>query len=86
MADEPHEPTELIYEPGPSWAPAVIAAGVALAAVSVFGAWYWALFGAAMFLIGARVWWVRDSDEISRMRREQPTDTAVIPAQPIRRS
>ena len=85
MAGEPHEPTELIYEHGPSWAPAVIAAGIALAAVSAFGAWYWVLFGAAMVLIGAAAWWGRDRDEISRMRREQPTDTAVVPAQSIRR-
>jgi len=85
MAGKPHEPTELLYAPGDSWAPAVIAGGLALAAVSAFGAWYWVIAGAAMVLIGARIWWKQDDDEMPGMRREQPTDTAVIPAQPIRR-
>jgi hypothetical protein len=71
---ESAEPSELIYVPSNSWAPVIVAAGVALLLVGVF-----------ILLLGLRSWWRLADDEISRMRREQQTDTAVIPAEPIRR-
>ncbi len=43
------------------------------------------LVGAIFLLLGLRAWWRLSNDEISRMRREQQTDTAVIPAEVIRR-
>lgn len=80
------EPTELIYVPGPSWAPAVVAGGLAIVVAGTFTAWFWSVIGAFILLLGARSWWRQTDDEIGRMRREQITDTAVIPAEPIRRT
>lgn len=78
------EPTELIYIPSSSWAPVIAAAGIALIAAGTFMGWFLYLVGGIILLLGARSWWSTSSDEISRMRREQVTDTAVIPAEPIR--
>ena len=80
------EPTELIYVPSPSWAPLQLAAAIALLAAGTFmGPILWVI-GGFILLLSARSWWTLANDEISRMRRDQPTDTAVIPAQPVRRS
>lgn len=78
------EPTELIYVPNPSWAPILVAAGVALLFLGTFMGWFLWLLGVVVLLIGVRAWWTLSSDEISRMRRSQRTDTAVIPAEPIK--
>ena len=82
---ESTEPTELIYVPNPSWAPIIVAAGVALLLAGTFMGWFLWLLGVFLLLLGLRSWWRLSSDEISRMRREQHTDTAVIPAEPVRR-
>lgn len=82
----PTEPTELIYVPSASPAPAVVAAAIALLAAGAFMGWFLWLLGAVVLYLGASSWWRTSNDEISRMRREQATDTAVIPAEPIRRS
>lgn len=79
------EPSELIYPPGASWAPAMIGLGLAVVVAGTFSAWWWSVLGAVVVIAGARSWWHRGDDEISRMRREQPLDTAVIPAEPVRR-
>ena len=79
------EPTELIYIPSPSWAPVLIAAAIALIAAGTFMGWILWVIGAFVLFLGVRSWWTLSSDEISRMRREQTTDTAVIPAEPVRR-
>lgn len=80
------EPTELIYVPSASWAPVVVAAGVASLAAGTFMGWFMWLVGAFLLFLGLRSWWRTSGDEISRMRREQETDTAVIPAEPVRRA
>ena len=80
------EPTELIYVPGASWGPAIVAAGLAIVVAGAYTAWFWSVIGAFILLLGARSWWRQSDDEVSRMRRSQTTDTAVIPAEPIRRS
>ena len=80
------QPTELIYVPSPSPAPAVVAAAITLIAAGTFMGWFLWLVGAIVLALGAGSWWRTSNDEISRMRREQATDTAVIPAEPIRRS
>lgn len=85
MSDKAPEPTELIYLPGESWAPALIAAGIAISVVAAFTQWWWAVIGIFVLLMGLRSWWHQSDDEISRMRVEQETGTAVIPAEPIRR-
>ena len=80
------EPTELIYVPSPSWAPVVVAAGVAFLAAGTFMGWFMWLVGGFLLYLGIRSWWRTSNDEISRMRREQETDTAVIPAEPVRQT
>lgn len=82
----PTDPTELIYVPSPSWAPLIVAAAVTLLGAGTFMGWFLWLVGGFMLYLGATSWWRTSNDEISRMRREQLTDTAVIPAEPIRRS
>lgn len=86
MSPDSHgEPTELIYVPASSWAPVIVAAGLTLLAAGTFmGPILWVI-GAIVLFLGARSWWRTSTDEISRMRRDQRTDTAVIPAEPIRR-
>lgn len=86
MRQPPPEPTELIYPSGGSWAPILVAAGLAIAIAGAFTVWFWSVIGAAFFLGGLRSWWKRSDDEISRMRREQQLGTAVVPAEPIRRA
>lgn len=79
------EPTELIYQPRSSWAPILVAAGIAFLAAASWMGWIMAVIGLFILLLGARSWWKSANDEISRMRRAQRTDTAVIPAEPILR-
>lgn len=79
------EPTELIYAPRPSWAPIVVAAGIALLAAGSWMGWVLWVIGGIVVLVGARSWWRAADDEVSRMRRVQSTDTAVVPAEPILR-
>jgi len=85
MSVEPREPTELIYLPGSSWAPVLVAAGVAIAVAGAFTGWAFSVIGGLIVLAGLRSWWKQGDDEISSMRREQQADTAVIPAASIRR-
>jgi len=83
---ETAEPTELIYVPNNSWAPVLVAAGIALILVGTFKGWSLWIIGAVILLLGLRAWWRLSDDEISGMRREQRSDTAVIPAEAVRRS
>jgi hypothetical protein len=84
MARQVPEPTELIYEAGSSWVPVLVAAGLTVVVVGAFAGWFWSLVGALVLIAGLRGWLHRADDEISRMRREQRTETSVIPAEPIR--
>jgi hypothetical protein len=86
VSEKAPEPTELIYVPGDSWAPPLVAFGLAIVIASVFTAWWWGVIGAAIVLAGALSWFRQSDDEVSRMRREQEVGTAVIPAEPIRRT
>ncbi len=83
---ETAEPTELIYVPNNSWAPVLVAAGIALILVGMFKGWSLWIVGAVILLLGLRAWWHLSDDEISGMRREQRADTAVIPAEAVRRA
>ena len=83
--DRSTEPTELIYVPNPSWAPVLVAAAVALLIAGTFMGWFLYLLGAFVLFLGVRAWWKLSGDEISRMRRSQRTDTAVIPAESIQK-
>ena len=85
MAPPPStEPTELIYVPAPSWGPVITAAAITLLLLGVFMGWFLWLLGALLLFLGLRSWLSLSGDEISRMRRSQRTDTAVLPAEPIR--
>lgn len=84
--DRSAEPTELIYVPNPSWAPLLVGAAITLLALGIFMGWFLWLVGAFVLFLGVRSWWRLSSDEISRMRRSQRTETAVIPAEPVQRS
>lgn len=77
------EPTELIYLPSRSPAPVIVAAGIALLAAGTFMGWFLWLVGGVVLFMGSRSWWRTSNDEVLRMRREQQTDTAVLPADPI---
>jgi hypothetical protein len=78
------EPTELIYAPSPSWAPAFTAVGVAAMAVGAFAGWFFALVGGVV-LIAAAVAWYRDaSDQAERLPRRQRVTSAVIPPTELR--
>ncbi len=85
MSEKVPQPTELIYTPSDSWAPALIGVGAAVMVLAVWSHWWWAVVGAILVLSGLVSWWRRSGDEIARMRREQELSTAVIPAEPIRR-
>ena len=86
MADQDKvpEPTELIYLPPPSWAPALAAAGLAGAGAGLFVGWFYALVGGLVFL--AAVWLtVREAGErAQRLPRRQRVSTAVVPPIPVR--
>ncbi len=86
MSKEIPEPSELIYAPSPSWAPLQIAAGLALVLFGLYSLWAFSIVGALVVLAGVRSWWKLSDAEVSHMRREQVLDTAVIPAEPIRRA
>lgn len=86
MREPPPEPAELIYASGDSGAPILVAGGLAIAVAGAFTVWFWSVIGALILLAGLRSWWKRTDDEVSRMRREQPLATAVIPAEPVRRA
>jgi len=82
---ESADPSELIYVPNNSWAPVLVAAGIALILIGMFKGWSLWIAGAIILLLGLGAWWRHAGDEIAGMRREQRRDTAVIPAEPVRR-
>jgi uncharacterized integral membrane protein len=75
---------ELIYIPGPSWYPALIAFGLAAVVGSLFTWWPYGVAGAvvALFALGA---WIRESRrEFERLPRRQRVTSTVIPAETLR--
>jgi len=87
MADQSQipEPTELVYVPGPSWAPMFTAVGAAALAIGAFTNFFYALVGAVVLVIAA-VHWLRDSDRAAeRLPRRQKVTSAVIPPTELRR-
>jgi hypothetical protein len=80
------EPSELVYVPGPSWAPALVAVGTAAVLVGLFAGWPYAVAGAILGLASLRAWIRRTADETGRLPRRQPVSAAVLPAVPLRRA
>jgi hypothetical protein len=78
------EPTELIYAPAPSWAPAFTAVGLAGVAIGAFAGWVISLAG-GVALVAAGVNWYRDYvDQAQRLPRRQRLTSAVIPPTTLR--
>jgi hypothetical protein len=87
MADQSQipEPTELIYLPSPSWAPAFTAAALVALTVGAFKGVPYVLVG-AILLIRAILYWIRDADrQVDELPRRQRISTAVIPATSLKR-
>jgi hypothetical protein len=78
------EPTELIFPPRSSWAPAFIAAGLVAVLIGIYKGWVYIAVGAVVALWAIRLW-LRDTGSglESLPRRQHPT-TAVIPVLPPR--
>jgi hypothetical protein len=45
MSGPTPEPSELIYAPGNSWAPAILALGLVLLILGSFTVWWWSAIG-----------------------------------------
>jgi hypothetical protein len=76
---QPPEPTEVIYLPRPSAAPALLALGLAAVVVGLFAWWPYAVIGGFVALFSLVAWLRTNRNEIARMPRRQHTDTAPIP-------
>jgi len=75
---QPAKPTELIYLPGPSAYPVLVAVGLALVIVGLYAWWPYSVAGGLAALL-ALIAWLRDNrSSISAMPNEQHTDTAPI--------
>jgi hypothetical protein len=87
MADQSQipEPTELIYVPSPSWAPAFTAAGLMALTIGTFKGTPYIVVGAVL-LVRAIVFWFREAEsQAERLPRHQRVTTAVIPATTLKR-
>ena len=86
MTDGPQipEPTELVFVPGSSWAPVLLAVGAAGVVVGLFAGWPYAVAGAIVALGAFRAWIRRTGDDIARLPRQQRLSTSVLPAVPLR--
>jgi hypothetical protein len=87
MADQSQipEPTELIYVPEPSWAPAFTAAALVALTVGAFKGLPYVIVG-AILLIRAVLYWKSDADrQVQALPRRQRVSTAVIPATVLKR-
>ncbi len=79
------EPSELVYVPGASWAPALVAVGLAGVLIGLFAGWPYAVAGAILGLASLRAWVRRTGEETGRLPRQQGVSAAVLPAVPLRR-
>jgi uncharacterized membrane protein YbaN (DUF454 family) len=78
-AEQPPEPTELIYLPRSSWLPALTALGIAMVVLGIFTWFPYLIAGAAIALVSLWRWLRGSRDEIARLPRRQRQVTAVIP-------
>jgi hypothetical protein len=80
------EPTELIYLPRPSWAPAFLALGVALAVNGIYGegflfrGWTYMIAGGVIAVLALRSLAVGAGRDYFRLPRQQRPRSAVLPA------
>jgi len=83
------EPGELVYAPRPSWAPAFLALGIALAVCGVFlgefmlPGWIYSLIGAIVALAAVRGMAKGAVRDYYRLPRKQRVRGAVLPVETI---
>ena len=83
------EPGELVYGPGPSWAPAFFALGAALAVCGIFAGgfmvppWVFSIIGGIIILAALRSMISGARDDFYRLPRRQRVRGAVLPVEPI---
>lgn len=83
------EPGELVYAPRPSWAPAFLALGIALAVCGVFlgefmlPGWIYSLIGAVVALAAVRGMAKGAVRDYYRLPRKQRVRGAVLPVETI---
>lgn len=79
------EPTELVYLPEPSWAPALFAAGLAGVIASLFTWWPYGVVGAIVALVALRLMVRGSRDDFGRLPRRQRIASAVLPPVSLRK-
>jgi uncharacterized membrane protein len=83
------EPGELVYAPRPSWAPALFAAGAALAVCGIFAngfmvpAWVFSIIGAVVVVFALRSMIRGAVRDYFRRPRRQRVRGAVLPVETI---
>jgi hypothetical protein len=80
------QPTELVYVPGPTWAPVLAGAGLAIVGIGLFAGWVYAAVGGVITVVALWAWIRSSATDIGRLPREQRVSTAVLPAVPLRRT
>jgi hypothetical protein len=84
------EATELVQLPRPSWAPAFLALGIAIAVNGIYGegfmfrGWTYMIIGGAIALLALRSLAVAAGREYFRLPREQQPRSAVLPAASVK--
>ena len=84
------QPTELLYEPRPSWAPAFLALGIAIMVNGIFAegflfrGWVYAIGGVVIALAAMRSLVAGAVRDFMRLPRKQRTRSAVIPPVTLR--
>jgi hypothetical protein len=83
------EPGELVYQPRPSWAPAIFAFALALAVCGIFAegfmvrGWIYSIIGGVIALFALRGMIKDATRSYFRLPREQHTRGAVLPVETI---
>lgn len=84
------EPGELVYQPAPSWAPAIFAFAAALAVAGIFvgdsfmlPGWFYSLIGIVVLLGALRSMIRGASGSFYRLPRKQRSRGAVLPVQTL---
>ena len=89
-AEKIPEPTELVYLPRPSWAPALLAFGILMIVNGIYGegilfrGWVYLLFGAVIALAALRSMIVGAVRDFYERPRKQRQGAAVLPAGSLR--
>jgi hypothetical protein len=76
---QPESPSELVYLPEPSWAPAIAALGLALVVGGLAVGWLVSVIGALLFIPAVWSWIGATRESVARLPRRQRPVTAVVP-------